>query len=182
MEIWKDIVGFEGLYQVSNFGNVKSLQKTRKTGKKGTTIRVYPEKILMPSSCSNNNYKIVTLSSFGKQKYFTIHRLVANHFLENPFRKSQVNHKNGIKTDNSVENLEWVTNSENSIHAFKMGLQKGAFLSGCKNISSKKVLKTVNGKIFNTVKEAFHDSNLNIKYGTFCKKINKNSLTDYTKI
>lgn len=181
-EIWKDIIGFEGLYQVSNFGNVKSLLKTRKTGRKGTSVRVYPEKILKPSSCSNNGYKIVTLSLFGKQKYFTIHKLVCIHFLENKNNNKTINHKDGNKLNNHFENLEWCTNSENSLHAFKMGLQKGAFLFGSKNIASKKVLKISDKKVFDSIREAFEDSDLNIKYCTFCKKIDKNALNNYKKI
>ena len=181
-EIWKDINGFEGLYQVSNFGRIKSLPKTRKTGKSKKTIRFYDEKILKASSCSNNGYKIVTLSDNGKQKYFTIHRLVCFHFLENKNNYKVINHKDGNKLNNDVENLEWCTNSQNSSHAYKLGLQKGAFVSGSKNISSKKVLKISDGKIFDSIKEAHQESNLKIRYETFCKKINNNNLNDYKKI
>ena len=99
MEIWKDIKDYEGLYQVSNLGRVKSL----KYGK---------EKIL--KSCKlNNGYLIVNLHKEGKQKHYYIHRLVATAFIPNPDNLSQVNHINEDKTDNRVENLEWCDNKYN---------------------------------------------------------------------
>jgi hypothetical protein len=110
MEIFKDIEGYEGVYQVSNLGNVKSYKN--KNGK-----------ILSPN-INSKGYAMVGLMC-NTQKNCTIHRLVAEAFLSNPEKKSQVNHINGNKTDNRLENLEWVTPSENRIHAYKTGLQKG---------------------------------------------------------
>ena len=101
-EIWKDIDGYEGLYQVSNLGRVKSLNY-RRTGK---------EQNLKPR---NNvlGYLKVILCKNGKTKPFTIHRLVAKAFLENPDNKSDVNHKDEDKTNNCVDNLEWMTRKDN---------------------------------------------------------------------
>lgn len=102
-EIWKNIDGYEGLYQVSNLGNVKSLNYN-KTGK---------ERILKPGT-DKCGYRLVGLFKNGKLKFFTIHRLVANSFLENPDHKPEVNHKDEDKTNNCVENLEWMTRKENN--------------------------------------------------------------------
>ena len=102
-EIWKDIVGYEGLYQISNLGNVKSLNY-RRTGK---------ERILNPGN-NGCGYLFVILCNNGKRKHFKIHRLVANAFLENPDNKSDVNHKDEDKTNNNVDNLEWMTRQENN--------------------------------------------------------------------
>lgn len=97
-EIWKDIKGYEGLYQISNLGRVKSLGngKSRK------------EKILKPRK-NSAGYLRVMLCKEGKIKDFYIHRLVANTFLSNPNNYTQINHKNEIKTCNYVSNLEWCT-------------------------------------------------------------------------
>ena len=96
MEIWKDIEGYEGLYQVSNKGRVKSLNYGR-TGK---------EKILRPGK-NNDGYLIVILYKNGKKKNFRIHRLVAKAFLTNPNNLLEVNHRDENKENNHVENLEW---------------------------------------------------------------------------
>lgn len=128
MEIWKPIAGFEGLYEVSNMGKVKSLLKIRKTGRMGTTLRVYPERILKTSK-SPNGYIIASLCKYGKMHYFTVHRLVALAFLENKNNKDCINHMDCNKENNSVNNLEWCTRSENSIHAGKNGRQKTWFTS-----------------------------------------------------
>lgn len=108
-EIFKDIQGYEGVYQVSNLGNVKSYKN--KDGK-----------ILIPSP-NNYGYQRVGLRC-NNRKLCSVHRLVAEAFISNPENKKEVNHINGIKTDNRVQNLEWSTHSENIIHAHKTGLIK----------------------------------------------------------
>lgn len=106
-EIWKTIPGYEDYYEVSNLGRVRRI----KTGY-----------ILKPSG---KEYLEVCLSKHNKQRYFYIHRLVATAFLPNPENKPEVNHINGKKGDNRVENLEWFTRQENIQHAWKTGLSKG---------------------------------------------------------
>jgi hypothetical protein len=130
-EIWKDVKGFEGLYQVSNIGNVK-----RFIGK------IIPKERLMGSNLDKNGYSIRTLSKYGKCKQIKEHRLVAIAFIDNPNNKATINHINGIKTDNRVENLEWNTNIENHQHAIDTGLkdQKGIKHHNCK-LTEKQVLE-----------------------------------------
>lgn len=112
MEVWKTIKGYEN-YQVSNTGLVRSLNYKRLGFVKVLKFRpTYKGYIKAPLTKNN-----ITKSIF-------IHRLVAIAFIPNPQNKEQVNHINGIKTDNRVENLEWVTNSENQIHAYKNKLRK----------------------------------------------------------
>jgi hypothetical protein len=137
-EIWKDIKGYKGKYQVSSIGRVKSLQRISTfNNSKGL------KKEIIIKTWNDEGYIRVKLSNNSVEKTYRVHRLVANEFLENPFNKSQVNHKNGIKTDNSVENLEWVTNSENSIHAFKNNLRKSPLGSnhGNSKLNEQKVLE-----------------------------------------
>jgi len=118
-EVWKDVIGYEGRYQVSNLGNVKSLNRTikyvvgdkkrTKISKSKNLIRIYV-----------NGYCRVRLYSVGsiKPKLIYIHRLVASAFLYNLENKPQVNHKNMVRDDNRVENLEWCTSSENNKHSY----------------------------------------------------------------
>jgi hypothetical protein len=126
-EIWKDVVGFEGLYMVSSLGRVKSLDRTIErlyNGKLRT--KSIKERILKPHISKTTGYYYINLQSKAKSIHSTIHRLVSLAFIENPDCKKVVNHINGIKTDNRVENLEWVTTSENTFHAYKLGLRKAS--------------------------------------------------------
>ena len=119
-EIWKDIKGYEGLYQVSSLGNVRRIDTimTVVTPHKGTYKKTWRGKIL--KVIPQNGYHAIDLCKGNKVERKSIHRLVAETFVPNPKNKLQVNHKNGVKTDNRVENLEWVTASENSTHAYRV--------------------------------------------------------------
>lgn len=109
-EIWKDVVGYEGLYLVSNMGRVKSMHSRN-------THRAHrSDGILSPLNTGTGYHKV--LLSNGTVKQAKVHRIVAAAFIDNPENKPQINHKNGIRTDNRVENLEWATNSENSKHSY----------------------------------------------------------------
>lgn len=119
MEVWKDVKGYENLYEVSNLGRVKS--KDRFTT--GNRNRKLKGKILI--QCKNNlGYCIVYLCKDGKPKTTRVHRIVAGAFIENPTNKPYINHKDGNPQNNNVDNLEWCTQKENIHHAFKTGLVK----------------------------------------------------------
>lgn len=117
-EIWKDIIGYEGLYQISNIGRVRSIKTNYpKIGRKRTGE-------LLKIKTSNKGYFCVFIRGReGKQKNTLVHRLIAIHFIQNPMNKPQVNHINSIRTDNRLENLEWVTPAENNKHAYDFGNQ-----------------------------------------------------------
>ena len=110
-EIWRDIEGYEGKYQISNMGRVRSLKQLYS----GTYV--YREKLIAPVKQKYDDYVYVNLYKDGKSKHYKVHRLVALYFIPNPLKKREVNHINGCKADNRAINLEWVTPKENMAHA-----------------------------------------------------------------
>lgn len=116
METWIDVKDYEGLYQVSNYGRIKSVAKLIFNGK----IYFFRDELILKPRKLPNGYIQVSLCKNNKYKTFYAHRLVACAFLENKNNKPQVNHKNGNKSDNRAENLEWVTVSENIFHKIKV--------------------------------------------------------------
>jgi hypothetical protein len=118
-EVWVDIDGYSGYYQVSSTGRVKRLARYVDRHAYGIVHqRFYGERIIKPSL--SNGYPVVNLCKENKVKHVQVHRIVAESFIPNPQKKEQVNHKNGIRNDNRVENLEWVTNTENQRHSFQV--------------------------------------------------------------
>lgn len=120
VELWKDIEGFEGLYQVSNLGRIKSAFRE---GTKGGIIKQF---II-------HNYPKVNLHKNGESHFIYTHRLVAKAFIPNPLNKPQINHINGNKCDNRAINLEWATSQENLQHAIDTGLRKFKKVAQIKN-------------------------------------------------
>lgn len=163
-EIWKDIDNYEGIYQVSNLGRIKSLTRYVWNGK-GYFIK--QEQILNPYK-TKKGYLHIDL----KDKTHKVHRIVANAFVENIKNKPQVNHKDGNKTNNNVDNLEWVDNSENQLHAYKYKLNIHSEFSG-KSKKSVNQIDLYTGKILNTyssISQAAETLKLNkSNIGTVCR-------------
>lgn len=109
-EVWKPINGYDGLYEISNLGRVKSLEKVVYRSRGRSFIR---EESIMKPQTKHNRYPAISLYKNKKVKTFMVHRLVAEAFIPNPENKREVNHKDYDKTNNAVENLEWVTRKEN---------------------------------------------------------------------
>ena len=137
-ERWKDIENYEGLYQISDIGRVRSLEREVWNGRvyyliQGRVLKFYLEK--------GNRYFTVGLWKDGKCITNRIHIIVGKHFIANPEGKPEINHKNGDKTDNRVENLEWVTAKENSQHAIKTGLNtQGISVIGINLETNKRII------------------------------------------
>lgn len=126
-EIWKDIEGYEGFYQVSNLGRIKSIGGWCGAAKRKEKIRA--------TSLTKDGYVKVRLLYKGKDKTERVHRLVAQAFIPNTDNKDTVNHIDGNKQNNNVDNLEWVNRHEQMEHAYKMGLKQSR--SGYNNSNSK---------------------------------------------
>jgi hypothetical protein len=164
MEIWKPVKDYEGYYEISNLGRVKSL--SRIILKNGLHPFKSKEKIIKTRL---NNYHYVTLCKNKTYINFYIHRLVAISFLPNIQNKKCVNHINGIKTDNRVENLEWVTYKENTKHAINIGLinQNGENSKNSK-LNKEKVLEILNSNLLH--KELSEKYNISKSYVSTIKR------------
>lgn len=141
-EIWKDIKEYEGLYQVSNLGNVKRKK----------------DNYVFKKNKNSSGYRVVTLTKNKMEKSVSVHRLVANAFIPNPKNKSQINHIDGNKMNNIIDNLEWCTASENMEHAYKNNLE---ILKGKKIIQYDNNINII--KIWNKISDA--EKQLNISHG-----------------
>lgn len=152
------------MYQVSNLGRIKSLYSWNAGSKKYCN-----RELIMKPKISSVGYYNITLHKDKKQKTYTVHRLIAEIFICNPYNKETINHKDGNKLNNCIDNLEWATRSENQLHAYKTGLQKPnkAMLNrkGISNPLSKKVLQyDLYGnfiKEYASVTEATQKTNIN---------------------
>lgn len=122
METWKDIPGYERIYEASNLGRVRThINKTTRTKKHG--VRKWKQRVLKQKT-DKNGYKRVTLWKDNKSKDFLVHRLVALAFIPLVDGKDCINHVDGNPSNNNVENIEWCNHKENLMHAYKTGLNK----------------------------------------------------------
>jgi len=149
-EEWRDIEGYEGIYQVSNHGRVKSETRWRANGTNGY---IQKESIL-DQRFKHNRYGKVTLYKSGTKVDALVHRLVAAAFIPNPEKKPQINHKDNVSSNNNVNNLEWVTISENAKHAYLIGASTPPMLGKRhteetkKKISRNRVGKSTSNRAF----------------------------------
>lgn len=141
-EIWKDVPQYEGLYQVSNTGKVKSLSHYTRNNVKGGK-RLTNGKVLSQYKMPNG-YLQVQLSKNESRKKYYVHRLVANAFLKNEQGLSDVNHIDGDKNNNSIENLEWCSHKDNQVHMVDNGLTR----------KSKPVMCIETGMVYRSMTEA----------------------------
>lgn len=147
-EEWKDIEGFEGLYQISNYGRVKSLSRLTKFYSKE---RYIPE-IIRKNGIDKNGYQILPLNRNGKKYTKKIHRLVAQAFIPNPENKPCVNHKDTNVKNNNMDNLEWCTVLENIQYCCELGKHYNPTVGrfrGDNPLSKKVIQKDKNGNIIN---------------------------------
>lgn len=140
-EIWHPCAGFETHYEVSNLGNVRSIERMVRHHKGG--VKLSPSKILKKAK-NSAGYEIVSFCVDGIKSNQSVHRLVARAFIPNESNKPQVNHKNGCKADNQVTNLEWVTASENGLHSYTVlgNVAKNKPFFGITNPKVKPVIAT----------------------------------------
>lgn len=166
-EVWKDIPGFEGEYQASSYGRIKSLERYVEFERNGRlSKRLIHEKIKAQNIIWAGYLRLSVIENKIKCSKFA-HRMVAKAFIENKENKPEVNHKNGIKTDNRVLNLEWSTKSENSLHSFHIlnrvkpiGM-KNKF--GSLHHNSKKVLCVNNNIEYGSALEASRITGITVK-------------------
>lgn len=167
-EIWKSVVGYENLYEVSNLGNVKSLRNSFR-------IR---EKLLKPSGI---NYLHVVLTKNKTTKTHTVHRLVATTFISNKNNLPQINHKNCNTKDNKVSNLEWVTPKQNADHAWENGLNESCRIGASKRMKNLESEKNPSAKLtvleVKKIRYLYHKGN--ISYDKLAKQFNVVKSTIY---
>lgn len=162
-EIFKDIIGYEGLYQISNSGKVKALKREWRMGKKGNGVILSHEEKILKHGFHKKGYKQVVLCKDKKQKTIKIHRLVGLYFVANPDNLPMLNHKDTDKTNNWDWNLEWTTNQDNITHAILNGLRKNTPKRG-NHGQAKLVLDLQTGIYYDCLLDAADAKNLN--YGT----------------
>jgi len=156
MEIWKDVAGYENLYMVSNLGNVKSLKRIVKRSVKGELL--INEKLL--KQANKDGYRQVNLSNNGIKKNCKVHRLVAIAFIENIENKPIINHIDGVRHNNKVENLEWCTQSENLKHAYKIGNKTPNDAKRYNKNRSFKIVDTKTNEKYKTITQAAKKYNI----------------------
>ncbi len=161
-EIWKDIPGYVGIYQVSNLGEVRSIDRYIYFTDNGTPTRKFHKGRILKQDIDEDGYCRINLRYNNKDKSFGVHRLVAAAFISNIDNLPTVNHIDGNKQNNCIENLEWASVEYQNLHAIKTGLREGT-MSAARKASMKKISKPVRciqtGEIFpscNAADKALH--------------------------
>ena len=175
---WKDIVGYENEYQINQFGEIRTLKDSPK-------LKKYD--VLKPQISKRNGYVYQMLYKNGKEKLLRVHRLVAMAFLPNPNNLPQVNHKDGNKQNNSVDNLEWCEQSDNMKHAYKNGLQTPSenqrkAIINTNKLKQKKVCQIKDGEVINTfsgISEASRQTKISISCISRCCNLKRKSTNGY---
>lgn len=146
MDLWKDIPNFEGLYQASINGEIRSINHIRKNG-----TNEYEQKgKILKFTKNHSGYYQVRLSKNGIAKTYRVNRLVALTFIDNPLNRETVNHKDGNKLNNKVENLEWATHKEQTKHMHEVLKIPYSDCKYCHEINKKKIIRDDN-KIYNSL-------------------------------
>ena len=167
---WKYIPDYEGLYKINLDGTVISYEKKWVTGRGKGRLHLQKSMVISPF-ISKHGYLRISLSKNGIAKKFQLHRLIAICFVEGFFEGAIINHIDGNKLNNAVSNLEWVTTSDNGLHAFKTGLSRITdknridFTERNKsgmNVNAKKVVDTETGKIYDCINDAAKEKNISV--------------------
>ncbi len=148
-EEWKDVVGYEGYYKVSNRGNVMTV--ARESIRSNGRSYAVKERLLLQGNL--RGYRIVDLKVAGSRETVRVHRLVMESFVGKPY-KEMVNHIDGNKSNNNVENLEWATRSENELHAYATGLKKSSDKHKASTAESNKRRRTIPDDTIRYIRES----------------------------
>lgn len=175
---WVHIVGYENEYQINELGQIRTLKDTPKHKKYD---------LLKPQISKRNGYVYQMLYKNGKKKLLRVHRLVAEAFLANKNNLPQVNHKDGNKQNNCVDNLEWCNQSTNMKHAYKNGLQKPSenqkqSIINTNKLKQKKVFQIKDGKIINVfsgISEASRKTKISVSCISRCCNLKRKSTNGY---
>lgn len=184
-EIWKDVIGYEELYEISNLGRMK--HKDTLVNDINNNRKIHIKERYMKPHLGKRGYYVYIVSKNNKKKHLPIHRLIATHFIQNPNNYPVINHINGIKTDNRIENLEWCTYSHNSKEAFRLGLQKTNYENSRFKKYNDSIKKKINQydmnmnfiKSWDSIQQASRELNICASHICRCCKGNIKSIKGY---